>query len=173
MQIQQHAANARPRREVHRRHVFGYREVADAQSSLVAPPRVPVAVGIPKPGNRPVFAKDYVEALISLVHDAPWATRSRELRALLGVKKDPFLRIVDAACGRSYLTLALGWWLAHRQHHPVEIVGFDRNPALVAECQRRSAMVGLDAVVRFEVATLGEITARQLESRSLPHKCRS
>lgn len=52
---------------------------------------------IPKLQDGAVHAKDYVEALIAIVHEAPWATRSRELRAILGVKKDPFLRIVDAA----------------------------------------------------------------------------
>ena len=52
---------------------------------------------IPRPHDGVVHAKDYVEALIAIVHTAPWATRSRELRAMLGVKKDPFLRIVDAA----------------------------------------------------------------------------
>lgn len=62
-------------------------------------PRNPMTstVVIPKPRRTGVHANDYVEALIAIVHDAPWATRSRELRAMLGVKKDPFLRIVDAA----------------------------------------------------------------------------
>ena len=71
-------------------------EILDANLFLRSPPRVP-AVVVPLPSGGPVHAKDYVEALITLVHDAPWATRSRELRALLGVKKDPFLRIVIAA----------------------------------------------------------------------------
>ncbi len=71
-------------------------EILDANLFLRSSARVP-AVVVPKPRGGPVRAKDYVEALISLVHDAPWATRSRELRALLGVKKDPFLRIVVAA----------------------------------------------------------------------------
>lgn len=52
---------------------------------------------IPRPHNGVVHASDYVEPLIAIVHDAPWATRSRELRAMLGVGKDPFLRIVELA----------------------------------------------------------------------------
>jgi hypothetical protein len=68
-------------------------------SSTDTPPRRPSLITIPRlrPCPSGVHAKEYVEALIAIVHDAPWATRSRELRAMLGVKKDPFLRIVDAA----------------------------------------------------------------------------
>ncbi len=71
--------------------------ILDANLFLRSPPRVPPKVVLPIPRERPVHAKDYVEALITLVHDAPWATRSRELRALLGLRKDRFLRIVIAA----------------------------------------------------------------------------
>ncbi len=71
--------------------------ILDANLFRRTPPRVPPTVVLPVPRQQPVHAKDYVETLITLVHDAPWATRSRELRALLGVKKDPFLRIVIAA----------------------------------------------------------------------------
>ncbi len=82
------------------------------------------------------------------------------LRELM--ERAPPLRIVDAACGRSYLTLALAWWLRHRQRHAFEILGFDHNPDLVDECRRRSAMTGLDDVVRFQVGSLGEITPDEL-----------
>ena len=73
-----------------------------AQPIRLLPPRAPAnlltsTVSIPTPRRTGVHAEDYVEALIAIVHDAPWATRSRELRAILGVKKDQFLRIADAA----------------------------------------------------------------------------
>jgi hypothetical protein len=83
----------------------------------------------------------------------------RELMATYGA-----LRIVDAACGRSYLTLALAWWL-RAQGHAFEIVGIDRNDDLVEECRRRAAMTGLDDRVRFETETLGEVTAEALRAR--------
>ena len=71
--------------------------IVDAKLLLRLQPCVPPTGLLPIPRERPVHGKDYVEALITLVHDAPWATRSRELRALLGLRKDRFLRIVIEA----------------------------------------------------------------------------
>jgi hypothetical protein len=62
----------------------------------------------------------------------------------------PALRILDAGCGRSYLTLALAWCFKHIFQHPVEILGVDRNAALVEECRRRTALPELDDVLRYD-----------------------
>lgn len=45
----------------------------------------------------PVHAPDHVERLVAIVRAHPWPPQSRELQKLLGVKKDPFLRIVALA----------------------------------------------------------------------------
>jgi len=70
------------------------RDVRAAPEARVAP--LP-SVTVPKRREWGVHADDYVETLIRLVHEAAWAPRARELRAILGVKKDPFLRIADKA----------------------------------------------------------------------------
>ena len=57
--------------------------------------------------------------------------------------------ILDAGCGRSYVTLLL----AHLGSSPVR--GVDRDPARIVECRRRADIAGLD--VRYEV---GDIAAR-------------
>ncbi len=77
-----------------------------------------------------------------------------ELRA-----RHPVIRIVDAGCGRSYLTLLIAWCARERWGHRVEILGVDRNPDVIAECRRRTALAGLDDVVRFEVARLDDARA--------------
>jgi hypothetical protein len=77
------------------------------------------------------------------------------LRELMAAERP--IRIVDAACGRSYLTLLLAWGFRHRWGHAVEILGLERNPDLVEESRRRAALVGLDDILRFEVADLSEI----------------
>lgn len=77
-----------------------------------------------------------------------------ELRA-----RHPVIRIVDAGCGRSYLTLLIAWCARERWRHPIEILGVDRNPDVIAECRRRTALAGLDDVVRFEVASVDEVRA--------------
>jgi hypothetical protein len=47
--------------------------------------------------NGPIRAADYVERLVEIVKNHPWPPQSRELQALLGVRKDPFLRVVTVA----------------------------------------------------------------------------
>jgi SAM-dependent methyltransferase len=64
------------------------------------------------------------------------------------------VRILDVACGNSYLTLALAWCFEHRWHHPAHILGVDRNPGVVDKSRRRAAAAGLDGTVRFEEAPL-------------------
>lgn len=64
------------------------------------------------------------------------------------------LRVVDAGCGRSYLTLVLAWLAQARWGQRLEVLGVDRNPDVIAAGRRRAAIAGLDDVVRFAVAPL-------------------
>ncbi len=64
------------------------------------------------------------------------------------------VRILDAACGRSYLSTLVAWHFKHRWKHPVEILGIDHSAALVEDSRRRTALIGLDELLRFEVAPL-------------------
>ena len=73
----------------------------------------------------------------------------RELRA-----RHPVIRLIDAACGRSYLTLLIAWCAKQVWAHPVEVLGIDRNPAVIEASRRRCALAQLDDVVRFEVGAL-------------------
>ncbi len=75
-----------------------------------------------------------------------------ELRA-----RHPRLRLLDAGCGRSYLTLLLAWCGKHVWHHPIEVLGVDRNPAVIEACRRRTELAGLDDVVRFEAVPLDQL----------------
>ena len=60
-------------------------------------PRLPPPIPV-------VHAADHVERLVQLVKDHPWPPQSRELQRLLGVKKDPFLRIVSIALATGRIT---------------------------------------------------------------------
>ncbi|HEU0029869.1 MAG TPA: methyltransferase [Kofleriaceae bacterium] len=77
----------------------------------------------------------------------------RELRA-----RHPRIRLLDAGCGRSYLTLLIAWCARHLWHHPLDVIGIDRDPDLVAEARRRTELAGLADVVRFEVADVDAFT---------------
>lgn len=74
--------------------------------------------------------------------------------------RHPVVRVVDAGCGRSYLTMLLAWCGAHVWAHRIEVLGVDRNPDVVAEGARRAAMAGLEDRVRFAAAALGGFDAR-------------
>src|SRR6476469_2942364 len=50
------------------------------------------------------------------------------------------VRLLDAGCGRSYLTLLLAWCARHVWHHPIDVLGIDRDPDLVAAARRRTAL---------------------------------
>jgi len=64
------------------------------------------------------------------------------------------LRIVDAACGRSYLTLLLAHALDRAYDCPVQVLGVDRNAALMVESARRTEAAALGHRVRHHASAL-------------------
>ncbi|HLL25518.1 MAG TPA: SAM-dependent methyltransferase [Kofleriaceae bacterium] len=81
------------------------------------------------------------------------------------------VRLLDAGCGRSYLTLLLAWCAKHRWGHHLEVLGVDRNRALVEECRRRTEMAELDDVVSFVAAPLDEIEPSGYHGVVALHAC--
>ena len=66
------------------------------------------------------------------------------------------VHIVDAGCGRSYLTLALAWSFQHFYDHEARVLGIDRNIELVNECRRRAELCGLSERVRYAATDLSD-----------------
>jgi len=85
----------------------------------------------------------------------------RELGARHGT-----VRLLDAGCGRSYLTLLLAWCGRTMWDCPVEVLGVDRDPAVIEECRRRTAIAQLDDAVRFEAAPLDNLDVSAAWTRS-------
>lgn len=79
------------------------------------------------------------------------------LRELMAAR--PVVRIVDAACGKSYLSLLLAWVMRHVHQHPVEVLGVDRNVALIEEVQRITERAGI-ADVRHAASPLAALDVR-------------
>ena len=73
------------------------------------------------------------------------------------MRAHPVVRIIDVACGSSYLTAALGWCFTHRWHHPCRILGVDRNADVVARSRERAELARLDDSLRFAAASIGEL----------------
>lgn len=79
----------------------------------------------------------------------------RELRA-----ESEKVRLVDAACGRSYLSLLLAWCFRDLWKHPVEVLGIDRNDDLLARCRHDAELAGLDDVVKHQASALDAVDVR-------------
>lgn len=81
------------------------------------------------------------------------------------------VRLLDAGCGRSYLTLLLAWCARARWGHRLEVLGVDRNPALIEECRRRTALAELDDVVRFVAAPVDQVDPAGVHGVVALHAC--
>jgi SAM-dependent methyltransferase len=90
----------------------------------------------------------------------------RELR-----ERHPVIRILDVGCGRSYLTLLLAWCARNIWHHPIEIVGIDRDPDVITEARRRTQLAQLDDVVRFEVGEVASSKPHDVNALVALHAC--
>jgi SAM-dependent methyltransferase len=71
------------------------------------------------------------------------------------------LRVVDAGCGKAYMSLAL-YLYAKRRGREVELVGVDSNPEVVERVRGIAAELGYDGA-RFEAATILDYARRREE----------
>lgn len=67
------------------------------------------------------------------------------------------VRIVDAACGTSFLTLLLGWFFKAKLNSSCRIVGIDSNAKMVATSRDRAAKLGLQDSVRFTSGSIAGV----------------
>jgi Methyltransferase domain len=73
----------------------------------------------------------------------------------------PVVRVLDLACGNSYLTLTIATSFARRIGHPAQILGVDRNARLIDACTERAWRLGLDGILRFEASMIDRIDIEQ------------
>jgi SAM-dependent methyltransferase len=81
------------------------------------------------------------------------------------------IRLLDVGCGRSYLTLLLAWCAREVWHHPLEVLGVDRNAEVIAEARRRAEIADLADVVRFEVGDAADLEPREIHGVVALHAC--
>lgn len=91
--------------------------------------------------------------------------------AFADLRRHATIRVLDAGCGRSYLTLLLAWYARHRWQHRLEVLGIDRDPDVIAECRRRTAIAKLDDVARFETAELATADVGTVHAVVSLHAC--
>jgi SAM-dependent methyltransferase len=91
--------------------------------------------------------------------------------ALRELKTRPSIRLLDAGCGRSYLTLLLAWCARHVWRQPLEVIGIDRDPAVIEEARRRTELAELDDVVHFEVGDIATMRPTGVTGFVALHAC--
>ncbi len=67
------------------------------------------------------------------------------------------VRILDACCGTSYLSLALGWLFHEVWKKPLRLIGVDSEPAVVKTSQARANELGLGESLRFVNARMEDV----------------
>jgi SAM-dependent methyltransferase len=78
----------------------------------------------------------------------------------------PVVRVLDLACGNSYLTLTLATSFQHRIRRPAQVLGVDWNPRLIEACRERAERLGLDALLRFEAETIDRLDLQAVWQRA-------
>ena len=68
------------------------------------------------------------------------------------------VRLLDAACGSSYLTLLLAWCFKHVWRRPAWIAGVDRDADLIQKCRGRAELVGLEGMLHFQASRLEDLS---------------
>jgi SAM-dependent methyltransferase len=91
--------------------------------------------------------------------------------ALRELRTRPSIRLLDAGCGRSYLTLLLAWSARHVWRQRLEVLGVDRDPAVIAEARRRTELAQLDDVVTFEVGDIATLRPTGVHGVVALHAC--
>jgi SAM-dependent methyltransferase len=80
-------------------------------------------------------------------------------------KKAPIVRILDVGCGNSYMTLLLAWYFKEKLNHPMECIGLDPNPKVIAASQERAKILNYDSV-KFFVGDIKDVSWDQIYSQS-------
>lgn len=70
------------------------------------------------------------------------------------------IRIVDAACGRSYLTLLLAHAIPRHHGVAVQVLGVDRNADVIEESQRRTRAAAMSTTVKHHASHLNALDVR-------------
>jgi len=85
--------------------------------------------------------------------------------------RHPTIRLLDAGCGRSYLTLLLAWCARHIWNHQLEVIGIDRDADVIAEARRRAELANLSDVARFEVGDIAASAPLDIHGVVALHAC--
>lgn len=121
--------------------------------------------GRPREGQAAKFRQinKFAELLTHLLGEAGLAG---DPAAAPGGGSAPF-HVVDAGCGKGYLTFALSALLGRR----AQVQGIELRPELVALCNETAAREGLAPHLRFTAGTIADTPASELDVLVALHAC--
>jgi SAM-dependent methyltransferase len=76
-------------------------------------------------------------------------------------KRHTVVRVLDAGCGNSFLTLLIAWYLRERSGKACEVIGIDRDPKVIGQSRKRAEALGFCDTLRFAE---GKLDAQSWES---------
>lgn len=88
------------------------------------------------------------------------------------IDRGEVVRVLDAGCGRSYLSLLLAYCARDRWGGRLQVLGVDRQADVIAECRRRAEIAQLDDVARYEAAELGAVDVEAAWERAYGERAR-
>jgi hypothetical protein len=65
--------------------------------------------------------------------------------------------IIDAGCGRSYLTVVLAWLAQNAWNARLRVIGIDRNADVIEECYRRVRLLELGDSIEFKACAVQQL----------------
>lgn len=111
---------------------------------------------------------------------APMRDKYRQLNHLLSIiahlepvrsaQEGSTLRIVDAGCGKAYLSIAACAVLRDRGIN-VHLLGVDANPHVIDHCRRVTTELGMNDMCNFMCATIAEIPQQPIDLLLALHAC--
>jgi len=79
---------------------------------------------------------------------------------------EPVVRVLDLACGNSYLTFTIATSFRHRLGHAGRVLGVDRNVRLIEASRERAWRLGLEDLLRFEASNIDRLDLDQAWQRA-------
>ncbi len=149
------------------------KNLTNGKNWLVTPESAPdllTAIGLMRSDG--VISRDHVRKLAQVNHMVSLIRpQLEELRTRHSV-----VRVFDACCGTSYLSLTVAYILQKVWKHPSLVLGLDMNPKVIATSEHRAKELGLDQVIKFVTGKVGESPIADLfgkefgeESAGRPH----
>lgn len=79
------------------------------------------------------------------------------------------LRVLDAGCGNSFMTLLLAWYMKSQGIEGAEVVGVDHNPKVIEQSRRRAEALGYSDFVHFHEGDIAQLRLDSGETKDRFH----